>query len=496
MASYQWKCVYSYTALTFIVLALFGCKSTPSTPSAPTKSIPRALSHLPSDAQVYGINIVDIQLALADRNLYQADNGHIKMLATDKCPLDVSAHRGDFRFPESSRSAITAALSDNYDSVEIDVMQLKDGTWVNHHDSQTGRATVYYTGERFKLKKMSQQQYANLKLRDKKSNDLINRRPITAYEAFRTFADYRQRNQQLNVEIKSDANGHDLAQLDTMLKQTVGTGNYYFSADNLGTLEKLRGINSQVYLGFVQQGHPNSVEQLRADLREGVKGDDYYRRHQTAIEFVGEYGSRRYRAKYNNYANYKGIQALINAVGVNSGLHLDIRNYVENPKVLRRAHEFGMKIYTYSLNGTEYHQSQLRRLTRATLPDGVIVDTTPYQICQILFQNAVPKNQYHPLSIVGKYIASLPIDADFDRFNEMLGYQTEGYYISLSSGLKAITPTNSKVTTPVKPITSAPLHKKQKAASTDPYGFPVIIDESVNHSETKSIIITLPNNPT
>jgi hypothetical protein len=135
---------------------------------------------LPADAANLGLDIIDVQLSLGDRNLYLASNGNIKMVSTAQCQLDIPAHRGDFRQPESSANAIASALNDNFNSVEIDVMLLKDGTWVNHHDSQTGRATVYYTGERFKLNRMSVQQFVNLKLRDKHSNNLLNERPITA----------------------------------------------------------------------------------------------------------------------------------------------------------------------------------------------------------------------------------------------------------------------------------------------------------------------------
>ncbi|RTR28589.1 glycerophosphodiester phosphodiesterase [Shewanella atlantica] len=484
MTSYIWKFCRCYTALVITLVVLSGCKSTPTTPEASTKSIPVTLSHLPSDVKVDGLDIVDIQLALGDRNLYLTDNGHIKMVSISQCPLDISAHRGDFRLPESSASAIAAALNDNYNSVEIDVMQLKDGTWVNHHDSQTGRATVYYTGERHKLKRMSRQQYANLKLRDKGSNDLLDARPITAYEAFNTFAAYRSANQQLNVEIKSDANGHDLAQLDNMLRHTIGLGGYYYSAADLDILEKIRGINSSVYLGFVQGGHPTSVEKLRSNLRKGVQNDAYYLDNQHRLELAGEYGTKRYRSRYKNYASSKGISKLLTTIGSNSGIHLDIRSYMQNPRVLASAHTYGMKVYTYTLNGTDYHQSQLSRLSRTKLPDGVIVDNTPYKICQKLYNSALPRQQYQPLSAAGKYIASLPNDADFDRFNEMLGYQKEGYYISLNSGLRAITKPKTK-----KRVVS----HSSKMPSTDPYGFPVIVDEQIETTNSKTIILTLPS---
>lgn len=486
MESYILKSHRCCAVLVITLLVLSGCKSTPTAATPPIKNIPYSLSHLPGDVKVDGLDIVDVQLALGDRNLYLADNGNIKMVSIAQCPIDISAHRGDFRLPESSGRAIAEALTDNYNSVEIDVMQLKDGTWVNHHDNQTGRATVYYTGERYKLKQMSRQQYANLKLRDKDSNALLDTRPITAYEAFNTFATYRSANQKLNVEIKSDPNGHNLVQLDNMLRHTIGLGSYYYSAADLDILEKLRGINPTVYLGFVQSGHPSSVEKLRTDLRKGVQNDAYYRDNQDHLELAGEYGTKRYRSRYKNYASSSGLEKIIKRIGSNSGLHLDIRSYMQNPSVLANAKRYGMKVYTYSLNGTDYHQSELKTLSRSKLPDGVIVDTTPYQICQKLFNATKPNKRYQPLSSTGRYIASLPMDADFDRFNEMLGYQQEGYYISLNDGLKIISQTQTK-------SKQNPTLTKSTAASNNPHGFPTIVDEQLETSVSKTIILTLPS---
>ncbi|WP_153912735.1 glycerophosphodiester phosphodiesterase [Shewanella sp. TC10] len=462
------------------ILFLSACKSTPE-PQQPAYIIPAAIAHLPLDAANQGLDIVDIQLALGDRNLYLAANGNIKMLSTAQCPIDISAHRGDFRQPESSYNAIAAALNDNFNSVEIDVMLLKDGTWVNHHDSQTGRATVHYTGERYKLERMSRKQFGELKLRDKDSNTLLNERPITASEAFKIFAAYRMPNQKLNVEIKSDANGQELVDLDNMLRKYIGLSGYYYSAADQDTLYKLRGINPYVYLGFLQGGHPTSVEKLRSDLRKGVKNDAYYLDNQDDIELAGRYGTKRYRSRYKDYTSSEALRKLRTKLGNNSGIHLDIRSYMQHSAVKSRAHSLGMKVYTYSLNGTDYHQTQLLKLNKNKLPDGVIVDATPYKICQRLFTASVPAKRYQPLSNLGRYIASLPQDADFDRFQEMLGYQNEGYYLSLSSGLKS--------------ITSA---KKVQAKNTTPtplleHGFPTITDEKIEHKTGETILLTLPD---
>ncbi|MBV7316556.1 glycerophosphodiester phosphodiesterase family protein [Shewanella sp. NIFS-20-20] len=464
------------------LLALAGCQTPPPSTMTP-KPIPGALRHLPMDAKFEGADILDIQLALNDRNLYLADNGTIKMLTISQCRLDISAHRGDFRFPESSQSAIAAALLDNFTSVEIDVMQLGDGTWVNHHDSQTGRASVHYTGERLTLKRMTRQQFNQLKLRDKLSNDLVDMRPITAYEAFETFAAYQNGQQQLNVEIKSEANGHDLALLDSALRHTVGQGNYYYSSSHLATLKKFRGINPQVYLGFVQGSHPTSVERLKALLQQGASHDGYYQDNQHSLEIAAGVGSKRYRSRYKNYASGSGLKTLFNALGEHSGLHLDIRSLRQHPQVVQSAKRYGMKVYSYSINGTNYHQQQLMALSHHERPHGVIVDTTPYQICQKLFNSAQPTGQYQATTAAGQYITSLPSDSDFDRFDEMLAYQNEGYYIALSGSLKAIkSPVLAEV---IKSSSDHPV-------AVDAHGFPIIVDEHLDTSTSTTIILTLP----
>jgi glycerophosphoryl diester phosphodiesterase len=464
-----------------LLFSLTGCKSLPApSPAKPVHVIPLELAHLPADATTQGLNIIDTQLSLGDRNLYLANNGNIKMLSTTECRLEISAHRGDFRQPESSANAIKSALQDNYNSVEIDVMLLKDGTWVNHHDSQTGRATVYYTGERFKLNRMTFQEFANLKLRDKQSNNLLDQRPIAAVEAFKTFAAYRNNNQQLNVEIKSDTNGQKLVELDNMLRKYIGVGGFYYSAADQETLYKLRGINPSVYLGFIQGGHPTSIEKLTADLRKGVKNDAYYLDNQHKLELVGKYGTKRYRSRYKDYTATSSLSTLQKKLGRNSGIHLDIRSYMQHPSVKYHAHQLGMKVYTYSLNGSEYHQSQLIKLTADQLPDGAIVDATPYTICQRLYHAAAPAKRYTPVSHLGRYIMSLPQDADFDRFNEMRGYQNEGYYLSLDSGLAAINSTPIKV---VPNNIPTPLLE---------HGFPTITDEDIDNDTGETIILRLP----
>lgn len=463
----------------FLLFATFisGCQSTAE--PTPTVIVPAELKRFPTDAAVTGKDIVDMQLALADRNLYLSSLGNIKHLSRNQCGLEVSAHRGDFRQPESSATAITHALIDNFDSLEIDVMLLDDGTWVNHHDKYSGRASVYYTGKRQKIEDLSLKYFKRLKLRDKQTNELLDQRPLTALETFKFFAAYQKVHQKLNVEIKSEANGEQLKRLDDMLRLYIGQGRFYYSSMDADALHKLRGINPQVYIGFIQGAHPDSIAKLKSDLRRGAQNDELYRENRDNIEAVGNFGSRRYGSKYRDFTSSKALYELYKDFGSNSGLHLDIRRYAQVPVVKSRAHELGMKVLTYTINGTDYHQSRLLALQKTSLPDGIIVDTSPYRICERLFGLSRPNKSHIPSSDLGRYISSLPADADFDRFEEMLGYASEGYYISLSKGLKLI---KSKP----KPVV------KSHGSAFDEFGFPIIKDEQLETRSETSIIIVLP----
>ncbi|MCL1142358.1 glycerophosphodiester phosphodiesterase family protein [Shewanella gaetbuli] len=474
-----------------ILLGLSACSSTPETSAQkPAITIPAALMHFPLDSRFTGTDIVDTQLSLADRNLYLDFNGEIKMLSVNQCDLDISAHRGDYREPESGQMAIASALVDNFNSVEIDVMLLGDGTWVNHHDEETGRATVHYTGKKFELDRMNLSQYKQLKLRDKSTNDLVNVRPITALEAFQTFAYYRQGEQQLNVEVKAKANGAQLAQLDNMLRETVGLGRYYYSSSEMDTLTKLRGINPIVYLGFVQKAHPTSVDIMVANMKNGVKNDNYYLDNQRNFDRGSQYGTKRYRSRYKDYTSHSSLVNIQRKLGLHSGLHLDIRSYMQSPAVKSRANKLGMKVYTYTINGSPYHQQQLLRLSLSHLPNGVIVDATPFAICQQLFKAAKPAGRHIATSDIGRYISSLPIDANFDLFDQMQGYRQEGMYLTLDGQLKAINAPSAPAKNQV--ATKKTSQETQTAPTEAPFSFPTIVDEKIDRNTGDTIIITLP----
>lgn len=457
---------------------MVGCQSVPDKTS--NVEVPHQLRDFPYDVKHVGNDIVDIQLSLKDRNLYMARQGNVKLLSTEQCNIDMVAHRGDFREPENSLTAITHAVFDNFNTVEIDVMQIKSGLWVNHHDLDTGRSVVHYSGKSYNVRNMSDKTFSGLRLRDKDTHRLLDERPITAYESFVAFAKNHKPSQVLNVEIKSKATGTELAKLDAMLRKIVGDNSFYYSSLNLETLTKLRGINSNVYLGFIQGSHPRSIAILKNDLRRGIKNDELYKLYSKNIEAAGRYGTRRYARKYKDYTSSSALNNLQVKLGSNSGLHLDIRSYTNPNRLKRQAHLRGMKVYTYSINGSDYHQRSLLALNKSSLPDGIIIDATPYRLCQQLYTVSRPLKRYKAVSTLGQYITNLPQDADFDELEQMLSYINEGYYVSISEGLKRISEGKKK-----------PPAIKRKAIVD--FLFPTIKDEDIDTSTDDAILIKIPS---
>ena len=470
---------FNWLAILAFCILVGACSST-GTNQPPKKIIPKELSFLPPDVNVTINDALDIQLALAKRNLYLNDMDAIKPIQREQCTLEVSAHRGDYRQPEGSAWAIKAALRNGFNSVEVDIMRLADGNWVNHHDPYTGRAAVHVSGKRMKVERMDSAAWNGLRLRKKSTGELLNIRPLSAYEIFSTFATNNQAGQILNVEIKSDANGYELSEIDQALKETAGTGHYYYSSMKPDVLIKLRGINKDVYLGFIQRPHPDSINRLKRDSRKAVQNDSYYQAHKSSIEWWGEIGAYADRYwPYRNYLSTSALKKIANDLGNNSGLHLDVRNYTNDTRVKSRAASLGMKVYTYSVNGPDYHERQLLKLKHKSsnmLPHGVIIDRSPYHICQRLYGIANKQENYSGLTMTGRYINSLPNDADIDKLYESLTYIDSGYYINMNGKLSS-----------TKDTASARLHENIAV----PYQAKKIDDEDLKFSNEGAIRITL-----
>ncbi len=437
------KCHLKYTIVTSCVLVLVGCSSISKKLNIHGKTeifVAQELAHLPID--VSRSLPVEVLLALSDRNVYANELGLIKLLNRDQCPIEVTAHRRDFRFSESNKAAIYAANHNSFDSIKIDIVKLADGTWINFYDPYTVLTTDDHSGKRMKISQMNIDEYHGLGVQNKQTDELTDERPITALEVIRLFANSDNNGNKLNIEIKGKASQRDLFTIDNTLKKYLDPEQYHYSSMDPILLKRLREINPVVYLGFIQSPAPASITQDRKNLEIAASDDPHYQDRMKSIDFLANAGHPAYGYwSFYNYATREGLEKIYENLGANSGLHLDIRNFSKSPNIRKIADKMGMKIKTYSVNGARFHEEQLLKLKkkRYPLPYGIISDSSPYRICELLFdvsKPAISQRQYQ--TSLARYIASLPSDADLERITESLDYIDSNYYFNLDGNLRPI----------------------------------------------------------
>ena len=376
---------------------------------------------------------VDYVLTLKDRGLYLNKLNQITQIDTFTCPIETVGHRGFYNRPENSLSAIQHGLVAGSDSVEIDIMHLRDGSWVVHHDPATGRASGRLDGKIQIVSEMDSKEWNAILIRDPTYSKLIRQeRPPYLTEALKMVKRFANANQMVNLEMKGAYTVSVLTLLDKYISRTMGD-QYYYSSTNFETLVALRSINPQIYLGFIQKPHRSSINLL---INRNVAGHKINPRYGYIIESAKRLGEQIYGRRGDDWTSTDKLDLLKSKLGPNTGLHLDIRRYNEVPDVLLRAHQRGIKVYTYTITSTKYHQDSLVKLAEVNrIPDGVIIDTSPYQICQRLYANAIPAGLYQPQYLTGKMVSILPLDADMQRMEEQPAYVGEGFYLRLNGSI-------------------------------------------------------------
>jgi len=454
-------------ALLGLALGLVGCASTSESPDEALQDEVAGLSHLPigAEGRVFKLSaysepqIQDIQYALQARGLYWTAAQTPAYLEQQSCPLEVYAHRGHYLYPENSVSSVMMGALGGFDGVEIDVMLTRDGYWVVHHDSVTGRATGRSDGKHFRMSRIKAKQWNSLVVRDK-DGQLSQERAPYAIDVFKRWANSYQLGQQLNIEIKQDADIVELNHLLKMARQSLPQGSYFFSSLELDVLKKVRELDSSIYLGYVWEPHPSSIAEVKAVARKATKSDVLYQKYQRQINWVSDYEARkRSRSKSQKYS----AKTVREALGLNSGLHVDIRSFVGAPTIYSRSKQAGLaKVVTYSINGSDFHQSQLLALKNMArpLPDQAIMDTSKFEICHRLYPNLASKQvNYQPTTELGRVVMSLPNDANFSLLQEQQMYLRDQHYITANGQIRslkelAVKPT-AAVTQPHQPTTSA-----------------------------------------
>lgn len=403
---------------------------------------PAALRHLPPGAlREPDERTIDMQLALWDRGTYLNYFGEVVPAAEAPCgDLRLEAHRGDPDAHENTLSSIQRAAEGGFDSVEIDVMRLFDGTWVLHHDTRTGRATGRRDGQRERLDRMFLPGWRALQVRDTNTGRLVDERPPTLAHALHAFRLSAPEGQILNIDIKSKAGEGALYQLNAMVHRHLGAGRYSYSSGDLETLRYLRTLNPDVYLGLIQSPHRESLRILRARLQGAVSQDPLYERNREALELSADVATWWYGVRARDHTSTAALRRIHDTLGPNAGLHLDVRRYAEVPGLRQRARAAGLRqVATYTINAPEYHEDAIRSLKqRGRAPDIAIMDSSVYQFCGRIAGLPEPRGDYTPRTPAGELIAALPAEADLRDLETQATYAREDLYLTLDSGVRAL----------------------------------------------------------
>lgn len=415
----------------FICLFLNACSSTPDSQTVP-----------PSDNQSQTKAQQGKKAALAARGFYQTPLGNINYLHARQCSdFEIQSHRGSTHFDENSLNAVIDALDNQVDVVEIDVRITRDDVWVVHHDAYTGRATGTTDNKRRKVESLSyKKEWRYVRHRDHNTGLLTKVVPPTFTQLASTFSRYKYGNQKLNIEIKSKATVDELKMLDYLAFKYLGEGNYYFSSLEMRNLTRMRDINPDIYLVYIQSPAKSSINQLVTSLKQGAGTDPLYERNKEQIESLQSLDSR--RRKVTRYDRPLNLDKLSQLLKGHFGYALDIRHYQESAKRLKPASKArGIKLSTYSINGHPYHEGTLVALEAAYRPDSVIIDDTVYGFCTAFSLPTVT----HLGAIAGdeQGISTLPDDLDLERLDELPTYINNGLYPALGGQLKSLTAASS-----------------------------------------------------
>jgi len=338
---------------------------------------------LPSDADDRRLPEQEV---LRAKGLYIDQIGVVRRLTQPQqlgCKgLELEAHRGHPLFPENGIWGVRAGFAARYNAVEVDAQQLRDNTWVLHHDKSNERTVVHPFGSQA-VSRLTREEWTQGFMRGRDglntsepAGDVLSTMVLTGA--------YRQPGQAMNIEIKQFKNCKALQTLDIMARLTLGHDGVAYSALNsTKALACLRQYNQSSYMAVVQGPNRKALEtwtktqhgQELAHLKGNRllrAGANFAQQHFGSYKFPG----------LNSTRELKHFRELL---GSNSGLHVEIQDLLDDPGIIRRAHAAGMKVKSYTINSNADHLEGLKKLkARGALPDGAIVDSTPIRTCKVL----------------------------------------------------------------------------------------------------------------
>lgn len=291
--------------------------------------------------------------------------------------LQTFAHRGSPGAPENSIQAVLAALAAGNSGAEIDAQQLRDGTWVVHHDLSPGRAT--HGPDKFVTSLVSPE-WKQVYLKTRKGETTDTPAPFLKdmLDAFRQHAAPQQ---YLNIEIKGGARAYScaaLTQLDRDIRARMGKANFLYSARKIEDLRCLRAANPKVYLGLVIDPHPNTVSAELAAQTQGqtTKWSRKVRQDSAARDLYVKNSNRAYLQRQN----FEDLDTLI---GPYFGFHIDYKDYSQFAAAYSRNKNLRLMLYQLDddhglLSLLSHIKSQQKRP-----PPAVIIDSDPSFYCGV-----------------------------------------------------------------------------------------------------------------
>lgn len=462
-----------------LMALLVGCAGNVVTPD-PQPWVPPELQSFPEDVDPSPAQEnIQRQQDLAARNLYQTRDGHVRLLSTQACALDLVAHRGHIDYPENSLSGVKAAFSAGFSKVEVDIMRLRDGTWVLHHDVTTGRASGFADGRSAAVNTLTAADFSRLRVRDPKTFQLTGENAPTLPALVNGVSSVMTDQQRLQIEFKSGASVQELAAIDRTLSGTLGR-RYEYVAQDIELLAQLRQLNPWVYLGVIEVPASTSMLELSRQktdaqgINQGVKSTHLSRR----LEQRAQEAYRRTRA---NWLTPSGMATIQQRLGSNAGIHVDHAALIQQTGAVERAAKLNIPLYTYTVTGHAPHLSSLSQLkNKRAMPDGAIVDDTHIKVCSAFF-DVIPPPLIEAAS--ESFILRLPPDADFAMLADQQRLHSSGRYRTNSGAIVSL-PTLTRSRTV---ITRAPA-----LLNTD---FKAVEDESLDLSRDGALRIYLHARP-
>lgn len=377
-----------------------------------------------------------LEEALNARGFTFSKNSNINYLDEKRCSnFELQAHRGSVRYPENSMLSIADALDNDFDVIETDVQLTSDSVWVVHHDAYTGRETGTVDNKRRKISHTNYEyEWSKLRHRNMKTGVLIDTVPPSFRTIAYVFNKYAKPYQKLNIEIKGRVHQSDLEMLDYLAFAIIGQGSYFYSSLELDNLQKMRQINENVYLSFIQEPAKESINLLVEGLKNAAGSDPIYLRNEEYLVKAQKTVTRFYRE--NRYDSVQGLKIIQKSLKDNYGMALDIRHYVQSGARFKRiASTKNINLATYTINSQEYHQKELLRLKESLRPDSVIIDASVYSFCSQFY---IPEmKEYNGSTDLTRKIAQLPKDLDLSRLEEIDEYWDGGLYISVNGKVKS-----------------------------------------------------------